>query len=374
MRRCTLAPRANWQRVVEDQGFAFHTYEDRAYWDESVAYALNAQDLDVLERATEDLQQLCLKAAQYVIDGDRFHQMRIPASAVPLIKDSWERETPSVYGRFDLAYDGVNPPKLLEYNAQTPTSLFEAGAIQWLWKEAVFPANDQFNSIEPKLMAQWRECRAYLSDPLHFSSVASEEDVATAQYLASMANAAGLATQFIDLADIGWLNGLFVDLTNRPIRNIFALYPWEWLMTEQGQKIAASFRQTTWMEPAWKMLWSNKALLAILWELFPAHPNLLECYVDTPRLMASFVRKPIYSREGANVTVTDLLTVAATPGKYGSEGFVYQQLAPLAHFDEKYAVLGSWYITDQGPAGAGVRESDGPITDKTARFVPHFLE
>jgi glutathionylspermidine synthase len=374
MNRVTLAPRKGWESIVEAQGFTFHTRDTGPYWDESAAYSFNQNDVSVLETATEELQQLCLKAAQYIIDQELFSELRIPAIAWPLIRDSWERETPSVYGRFDLAYDGKSEPKLLEYNAQTPTSLLEAAAIQWLWKEDVRPRNDQFNSIEPKLQSQWQECLPCMNRRLYFSSLDNAEDRATVDYLGSLAESVGFRVNHITLERLGWLNGRFVDEADIPIDGVFALYPWEWLVAEQGTKISGSFSSTVWMEPAWKMLWSNKGLLPVLWKLFPGHPNLLESYLDTPRDMKAYVRKPIYSREGANVTVVDSITVANTEGLYGSEGFVYQKLANLSQFGGKQAVIGSWYITDQGPAGIGVRESDGLITDTRARFVPHFLE
>jgi glutathionylspermidine synthase len=374
MNRIVLNPRRGWESILEAQGFSFHTRDTGPYWDESAAYCFTATDVSVLERATEELQQLCLKAAQYIIDEELFFELRIPEIAWPLIRDSWERETPSVYGRFDLAYDGQSEPKLLEYNAQTPTSLLEAAAIQWLWKEDVRPRDDQFNSIEPKLQSQWKECRAYMDGRIYFSSLDNAEDRGTVDYLASLAESVGFRTSHLTLERIGWLNRRFVDETDIPIGSVFALYPWEWLIREQGQKIAESFAATIWMEPAWKMLWSNKALLPILWRIFPGHPNLLESYLDGPRSMTSYVRKPIYSREGANITVVDSIPVANTPGLYGGEGFVFQRLARLSHLHGKRAVIGSWYITDQGPAGIGVRESDGLITDNHARFVPHFLE
>src|SRR5579875_1702274 len=135
MNRIALTPRTDWQHILESQGFDFHTRADGPYWNESAAYVLNARDVEVLEAATETLYQLCLEAAQHIIDHNLFHDMRIAEAAIPLILDSWNRESPSVYGRFDLAYDGANPPKLLEFNAQTPTSLLESAAIQWLWKE-----------------------------------------------------------------------------------------------------------------------------------------------------------------------------------------------------------------------------------------------
>ena len=47
------------------------------------------------------------------------------------IAASWKRRDASLYGRFDLRYDGQGPAKLLEYNADTPTSLFETAVFQW---------------------------------------------------------------------------------------------------------------------------------------------------------------------------------------------------------------------------------------------------
>ena len=126
-----------------------------------------------------------------------------------------------------------------------------------------------------------------------------------------------------------------------------------------------------WIEPIWKMLWANKALLAVLWELYPNHANLLPAYFDGPRDLTRYVKKPKMAREGANITyVGD--TRIETGGDYGEEGFVYQALAPVPVFDGNYAVVGSW-VVDGVACGMGIRESDGPITDNQSRFVPHLL-
>jgi glutathionylspermidine synthase len=374
MKRYQITPRKYWQGIVEAQGFSFHTRDNGPYWDESVCYELSARDLEAIETTTEELQALCLKAAQFIIDEELFSELRISEAAIPLIRSSWERETASVYGRFDLAYDGISAPKLLEYNAQTPTSLLEAAEIQWYWKEAVRRGKDQFNSIEPKLRSQWKACNGYIDKNVYFSSLDNEEDRATVDYLAAIAKGEGFLTSYIDIEELGWLNGQFVDLNNQTVKTIFALYPWEWLISEQADKITASFESTVWMEPAWKMLWSNKAILAILWKLFPGHPNLLEAHVGGPDSLTSWVEKPIYSREGSNITIREYgVTTNKTEGLYGKEGFVFQDVATTSCIDGNYAVIGSWYVTDQGAAGVGIRESSGPITDRTARFVPHYL-
>ena len=131
-----------------------------------------------------------------------------------------------------------------------------------------------------------------------------------------------------------------------------------------------SLSSTLWIEPIWKMIWSNKAILPILWDLFPDHPNLLQAS-RTP-IAGDHVVKPLLAREGANVRVVrDGATVAQSGGDYGEEGFVYQRFYPLPGAGEQRPVLGSW-VVDGEPAGLGIRE-DGWITGNGARFVPHII-
>jgi glutathionylspermidine synthase len=377
MKRRKVTPRPDWQRTVESQGFEFHTPNGRTYWDESACYAFTAREVDELEAATEELQQLCLKAGQFIIDNDRFDEFRIPAAARQLIRAAWESEPPSIYERFDLMYNGSSPPKLLEYNANTPTSLLEASVIQWYWHQDAAHGTDQFNSIHEKLIAQWRAIRPYLNSlPLYFTSMDDTEDATTIGYLRDTAEQGGIRTQPLAIDRIGWNDRAheFRDLEERRIENIFSLYPWEWLLKDFPGPLVETLPRMIWMEPIWKMMWSNKALLAILWELFPGHPNLLEAHLDSPHTMKEFARKPLLSREGANITMHTSTGETSTAGPYGAEGYIYQALAPAAIFDGMRPVLGSWYVPDQGPAGMGIRESEGIITDNLSRFVPHYFQ
>jgi glutathionylspermidine synthase len=133
-------------------------------------------------------------------------------------------------------------------------------------------------------------------------------------------------------------------------------------------------QQMQWIEPIWKMLWSNKALLAILWELFPDHEFLLPAFLDGPRDLQSYVRKPLLGREGANITVSiSGITMESTRGNYADGKFVFQQYTDLAASNSIRAVIGSWLI-DGEPAGIGIRESDGYVTTNTSRFVPHLFQ
>ena len=292
-----------------------------------------------------------------------------------------DEEPPALnHGRFDLGYDGVHPPKLFEYNCDTPTSMLEAAVIQWQWKEDVFPQGDQFNSLHDKLLAKWKGIAPYLkSRDVHFTHVddAAGEDTLTVAYLRDLAEQAGLTTTGIFTKDIGWDSGAnrFVDLENRPIDVLFHLYPWEWLVNEEfAPHVTDSFDAMHWIEPIWKMMLSNKAILPLLWGLFPNHPNLLPCFRQPQG--TSFVRKPLLGREGNGVTVVRKGQVVAgdkiDPATLeGNDGYVYQELYELPYLGGCRPVIGSW-IVDGAPAGIGIREDD-LITGNTARFVPHYF-
>lgn len=378
MERRTIAPRSGWVKKVEELGLIYHHTSDKVYWNESAYYVFNAREIDTLEAATNELQRMCLEAGQHIIDKRRYLELGIPAAAVPMIEWSWNAEPPAIYGRFDLAYDGAGPPKMLEYNADTPTGLLEASVVQWYWMKEQLPQADQFNSIHERLVAKWKELRNYLTGtPLYFTHVEEQmgEDLMTCTYLRDTANEAGLATAGLLISDLGWDTNrkIFVDQADAPVTSIFKLYPWEWLMHEQfAPQMMATYTQMQWIEPIWKLLFANKGILAILWELFPGHPNLLKAHLHEPEGMREFVKKPLFSREGANVTRVTKAGELSTGGDYGEEGFVYQALAPIPNCGGNYPVLGSW-VVDGEAAGMGIRESDGPITDNLSRFVPHVF-
>ncbi|GJG84869.1 putative glutathionylspermidine synthase [Gemmatimonadetes bacterium T265] len=379
MRRLAHLPRAGWQARVESVGLPHHTAADGApYWDESASYLLTAAEVDALEAATNELHRICLAAVAHVVTEGRWTELAIPAAAVPLVERSWRAAggapEPTLYGRFDLAYDAQSPPRLLEYNADTPTALVEAAVAQWYWLQDVDPAGDQFNSIHERLVAAWPDV-AGPRGAVHFAAADDVEDSATITYLRDTAEQAGLAAQQLLMSEVGWDAGRrrFVDVDDAPISAAFKLYPWEWMTREAfGPHLLEAAGATRWIEPPWKMLLSNKGILPILWELFPDHPNLLPAYFDEWRLDA-YARKPLLSREGANVSLVMFGDeIAHSAGDYGAEGYVYQAIAPLPRFDGRTPVVGAWIVAGEA-AGIGIREADGPITTNTSRFVPHRI-
>jgi len=193
--------------------------------------------------------------------------------------------------------------------------------------------------------------------------------------LRDLAQQAGYKTEALAVSEIGWNGESFVDLAGGRIHSIYKLYPWEWLLDEKfGEHLIATYSKMQWIEPIWKMVASNKGILAMLWEVFPNHPLLLEAHIDNPGLMVDYVKKPLYSREGANVSVIGASgTTIQTSGNYDGGAYVYQAAAHIPQFDGNYPVLGSWYVIDQGACGIGIRESDTPITSNLSRFVPHLF-
>ncbi len=372
MQRHRCQPRPAWREKVEQIGLSYHSHETGPYWDESACYELTATEVDTLETAARTLHSLCLDAAEAVIQNRWWQRLGIPEIAIPSILRSWERDDFSLYGRFDLAYDGQSPPKLLEYNADTPTALLEAAVAQWFWLQETHPGADQFNSLHERLIEAWRR---FAGQTVHFSSIQQhEEDEQTVLYLRDTAEQAGIRTRPVYIEDIGWDRraNCFVDLDNQPIHHCFKLYPWEWLWREEfGPHLTQE--PVRFIEPAWKMLLSNKGLLPILWELFPDHPNLLPAHEEAAPLGDSFIRKPKLSREGANVAwIEHGVAIEETEGDYGEEGFVYQAVAALPEFDGNHPVFGVW-IVDHEPAGLGIREDTRRITGNLSRFIPHFF-
>ena len=381
MRRRAITPRSGWQQRVAKIGLTYHSLDDGSpYWDESAYWEFTAGEIDRLEAATAEIQRLALDAGEHILANNRFAEMKIPAAAVERIRETWKNEPPALYGRLDLAFDG-RTIKLLEYNADTPTALVEAAVAQWCWLQEVFPTADQFNSLHEKVVAKWKDLKPYLAETVYFGHDGSDEDSMTVGYLRDAAEQAGLLTASIRMKDIGWQapRSRFVDLDQRPIESIFKLYPWEWLLKDRfAPDVMATMDHIQWIEPIWKMLWSNKALLAILWELNSGHELLLPAYLDGPREMKEYVRKPRFGREGAGVAVFgsrysgDPAAAKVDPFAAPKTDVVYQQLASLATADGKTAVLGSWLI-DGEPAGLGIRESVGLVTTNVSRFVPHLF-
>ena len=387
MFRMPCQPRKGWQQLANEFGFHFHTMYGEPYWDESAYYQFTlAQIENDIEDPTAELHQMCLAVTEDVVNSEELlTRFRIPEQHWDLVRNSWQERAPSLYSRLDLVYNGKGPAKLLENNADTPTSLYESGFWQWLWLSQNVDAGklalhaDQFNSLQEKLVHRFREIALHYNiNQLHMACCKDTvEDRGTVQYLQDCAKEAGLLADFVFIEDIGLADtGVFTDLQDAPITDCFKLYPWEFMLREEFGDVLED-AQVNWIEPPWKSIISNKALLPQLWKKFEGHPNLLAAYfsdeINTNALSGKWIKKPLFSREGANVSIIEGgIENKLSDGPYGEEGYIVQAFEPLPVFEGNHTLIGSWLVDDM-PAGISVREDASAITQDLSRYLPHII-
>ena len=371
MKKQHVSVRPDLAEKCEAVGFNYKDVDGHVYWDESRCYQFTETQIDDIDDITTELHSMAIEATKSIITEGSYDKYHIPLEFVPMIEDSWNKGEKHLYGRMDLCYTSDGQFKLFEYNADTPTSLLEASIVQWDWLCDMFPKADQFNSIHEKLIARWKEVVG--NNLVYFTCLKDNiEDINTTEYLMRTATEAGLPVEWIFVDDIGHnkFTNRFVDLQDYPIDKLFKLYPSEWMLDEEfAQFIVGS--QTQFVEPIWKVITSSKALLVKMWEMFPNHPNMLATYFEPDRL-SNYARKPIFSREGANILINAHGDTFLTDGDYGQVPFIYQDYCELPKFGDSYALIGSWVIGDQA-AGIGIREDSTLVTRNTSRFIPHYF-
>ncbi|MBY5583585.1 glutathionylspermidine synthase family protein [Rhizobium leguminosarum] len=383
MKRITLPARPDWLDKARAVGFGFHVMYGEPYWLDDAAYTFTLDEIEMqIEGPSQELHDMCMDMVGDIVGSEEtLDRLAIPEDLRDVVQRSWQRRDRHLYGRFDLAYDGTGPAKLLEYNADTPTSVFETAYFQFNWLTdqmalGVLPKDaDQYNSLQESLVEAFEQ---FSKEPIfHFAAMTdNEEDRGTTVYLMDCAVQAGHRVELLDIREIGIdAQGRYTDLQDRVIDRCFKLYPWEFMLREPfARQLVRS--GDVFIEPAWKAVLSNKGLLPLLWQRHPNHPNLLASYfADDPAAstLTDYVRKPLLSREGENVTIfRDGRELISAPGDYGDEGFIVQAYAPLFESDGGFAVLGSWIVGDRA-CGLAVREDRSRITANLSRFVPHVI-
>ncbi len=368
MKRIKTVPRPDWEARVESLDFTIH----KDYWNEEAYYEFTTQEIDDLEAVANELHEMCK-----TILKDHWDEI-IDLCKLPLAWKDYLQHTRnhfSLYGRFDFVYDAQGVIKLLEYNADTPTSLYEASVVQWHWLQDKYPQQDQFNSLHERLIDRWK---TYHGSQVYFMCVEEHaEDFITTRYLMDTAVQAGLECVFIDIAQIGYREPYFVDEKENPIDTLFKLYPYEWMLNDEfGVHLTKDFM--VMIEPPWKYLLSNKTILTLLWKYFPDHPNLLPTFLEhtpftsDPKNFQRFVSKPMIGREGNNITIHKLTETIETQGPYAELEKVYQKFVDREAIDGYYPTLGVWMIGDHA-RGLGIREDTSLITGNTSKFTPHLF-
>lgn len=376
--------------VMEDVGMSWHTDSDGTDYIADELVNVSEAEAEAYYAAGNALYDMFVEAGQHVIDNKLYLELGIPSNLVKLIEQSWDRDDWHLYGRFDLAggLDG-QPIKLIEFNADTPTSLFETSIIQWaLLKANGMDEARQFNNIHEMLKENFRRLvtggnndadfdEAYARQAILFSSMRDlPEDERTVRYLESVAHDAGFLTDFSYMDEVGFVDSQGVYNKDDQLADFwFKLYPWEDLAADELEvtrmlESISERGETRFLNPAYTLLFQSKGMLKILCDLFPDSPFLLRSSFE-PLDGVPQIRKKLFGREGANMTILDNngSVIQETDGPYGDYKNLYQEYIefPQDAAGNRYQA-GVFYIWES--CGLGFRRG-GRILDDMSKFVGH---
>jgi len=378
---------------LESLGFVWHTDSDNSAYISDELVIISEEEAEAYYEATNELYEMFVEAAQYVIDNNLFHEIGIPFNLVEVIKESWENDVHwHLYGRFDLA-GGVDgkPIKLLEFNADTPTALFETAIIQWaMLKQNDLEEESQFNVLYEALVDNFKRLVTLEEDvstfeemydgwKFLFSSIrGNDEEENTVRLLQHIAAEAGFETEFAYIDDIEFSDeeGIVYNGVNYELW--FKLIPWEDIALEESDLAMLltniiKNQKAILFNPAYTLLFQSKGLLKILWDLYPNHPLLLESSFE-PLPGQKQVRKPVFGREGGSVTILDENEneLQSVEGDYDNHKMLFQAYTELPKdLQGQNYQAGVFYAYEA--CGLGFRKG-GNILDNMSKFVGHLVK
>ena len=379
---------------LESIGFVWHTDSDNSSYISDEIVIINEHEANAYYEACNELYDMFSEAGQYVIDNDLFHDINIPFNLIEMIKESWENDVHwHLYSRFDLAggIDG-KPIKLIEFNADTPTSLFETAIIQW----AMLKANgldeaSQFNNLYEALkdnfkriitldtdVEKFEEYYANLGWKILFSSISSSsEDINTTKLLEHIANEAGFNTDFEFIENVQFNDdGIFKD--EESFEFWFKLIPWENIAIEESELALIlteiiKEKRAIIFNPAYSLMFQSKGFMKILWDLYPNHPLLLETSFE-PLENKKQVEKRCFGREGANTKIinSDGSIDVQTDGDYEGHKAIYQEYVELPTDSMGNSYQAGVFFAYEA-CGLGFRRGE-KILNNMSKFVGHIIK
>jgi len=378
---------------LESLGFVWHTDSDESSYISDELVVLSEEEAEAYYEATNELYDMYVEAAEHVVENNLFHEIGIPFNLVEAIKESWENDVHwHLYGRFDLA-GGLDskPIKLLEFNADTPTALFETAIIQWaILKQNNMEEASQFNGLYEALVNNFKRLVTLEEDVSSFeenydgwnflftSVKGNSEEENTVRLLQHIATEAGFNTEFAYIDDIEFSGeeGIFYNDTNYELW--FKLIPWEDIALEESDLAMLlsniiKNQKAIIFNPAYTLLFQSKGLLKILWDLYPNHPLLLESSFE-PLEGQKQVKKPIFGREGGNVSILDENTseLESVDGNYANHKMLYQAYTELATDTQGNSYQAGVFYAYEA-CGLGFRKG-GKILDNMSKFVGHVVK
>lgn len=378
---------------LESLGFTWHTDSDETSYISDELVVISEAEAEAYYEATNELYDMYVEAAEHVVENDLFHEIGIPFNLIDVIKESWENDVHwHLYGRFDLAggIDG-KPIKLLEFNADTPTALFETAIIQWaMLKKNNLEEESQFNALYEALVDNFKRLVTIEEDvstfeerydgwSFLFTSIrGNSEEENTVKLLQHIAAEAGFETKFAYIEDIEFSDEDGIVYNDKSYELWFKLIPWEDIALEESDLAMLltniiKNQKAIIFNPAYTLLFQSKGLLKILWDLYPDHPLLLESSFE-PLEGQKQVKKPIFGREGGNVSILDedANAIESIEGDYENHKMVYQSYTELATDAEGLSYQAGVFYAYEA-CGLGFRKG-GKILDNMSKFVGHVVK
>jgi glutathionylspermidine synthase len=380
-------------KTLNELGFTWHTDSDGTKYVSDELVEITQDEAEAYYSAANELYDMFVEAAQHVIDNDLFFELDIPFNLVDAIKKSWENDVHwHIYGRFDLAggIDG-KPIKLIEFNADTPTALFETALLQWaLLKHNNMDEVKQFNNVYEAIKDNFKRLITLFDDTSNFderydgwkilfSSISNnEEEEATTKLLQQMATDAGFNTHFEYLENIEFDEDGIYDSDGINYEYFFKLYPWEDIAIDEPE-LATTLtnimqnQKAIILNPAYTLLFQSKGIMKILYELFPDSPYLLKTSFE-PLDGVKQVEKPLFGREGANIKIigADGEISTQTDGVYDNFKKIYQEFAEFAKDSKNHSYQAGVFFAYEA-CGLGFRKG-GDILDNMSKFVGHLIK
>jgi glutathionylspermidine synthase len=386
-----LTPLSN--AFLEEIGFSWHTDGDESAYIADEILEITSGQAEAYYEAANELYDMFIEAGEYVIENDLLHEIGIPFNLVEAVKMSWENDVHwHLYGRFDLAggIDG-KPIKLIEFNADTPTALFETSIIQWaLLKANGMDESGQFNNLNEALSENFKRVvmldgdteefgKYYEGWKMLFSSIkGNDEEESTTRYLQTIANESGFNTEFAYIDDVEFSGEEGIFYNEEQYAFWFKLIPWEDIAIDEGELALLlteimENQQAIILNPAYTLMFQSKAMMKIVWDLFPDHPLLLETAYE-PLEDRAYVEKKIFGREGANTTIVDENgdLLASRDGEYEGHTSIYQAYAQLPVDASGHSYQAGVFFAYEG-CGLGFRRG-GLILDNMSKFVGHAIK
>lgn len=360
-----------------------HTLVDRP--EDARRYVRMSSSLhDEIQLATTELHALFLHATDWVLQHqERWAPFNLPDALWMRIRKSWSNfKNFTITGRFDFSVSPMGI-KVFEYNCDSASCHMECGKVQGKWAEH-FGADEGEDPGAPlfdALVEAWRRCE--VDGVLHIMIDDHPEERYHGLYMRDALEAAGVPTKILTgVKGLTWDDEHRVlDPDGVPIRWVWKSWSWETALDQiraECEEDDLGLRRTTEprlvdvlldervrvFEPLWTLIPSNKAILPILWQLFPDHPYLLECGFElTESLKASgYVAKPIVGRSGDNISIfgADNKVIARTEGRFDAQERIYQQLASLPKVGERYLQVCAFSVAG-AHAGTCMRVDPTPV-------------